>query len=192
MSLPIILPYNPDWPRRFTLIASSIRSALGPTALRIDHIGSTSVPGLASKDRIDMQLTLASPDHFDAVKPKLETVGFNYRPGVEADHVPPWAAPRVEDWEKRYLSLREPFEVNLHVRFSGRPNQLYPILFRDYLRQHPDSAAAYAELKRRLAASLRPELDNYAEVKDPACDLIMVAARDWATTTNWHPGPSEA
>ena len=77
------------------------------------------------------------------------------------------------------------------VRAAGRANQRYPLLFRDYLRAHPASAAAYAELKRRLAANLR-DLATYPDVKDPACDLIMVAAEEWARQTHWELGSSDA
>jgi GrpB-like predicted nucleotidyltransferase (UPF0157 family) len=65
----------------------------------------------------------------------------------------------------------------VHVRVEGRPNQRYALLFRDYLRAHPDAAAAYAALKRALAA-LGIDREVYADVKDPACDLIFVAAED--------------
>jgi GrpB-like predicted nucleotidyltransferase (UPF0157 family) len=74
---------------------------------------------------------------------------------------------------------------------QGRANQRYALLFRDYLRAHPRSAAAYAELKRRLASNLA-DLRTYPDVKDPACDLIIVAAEDWADATGWMPGPSDA
>ena len=97
-----------------------------------------------------------------------------------------------EQWEKRFFrppSGQRP--TNLHVRAAGRANQRYPLLFRDYLRAHPRSAAAYAELKRRLADNLR-DLDTYPDVKDPACDLISVAAEDWAVVTGWRMAPSDA
>lgn len=65
-------------------------------------------------------------------------------------------------------------------------NQRYPLLFRDYLRGHPATAEAYAELKRRLAVSLA-DPKQYPEVKDPAVDLIYLAAEDWAGRTGWQP-----
>ena len=74
---------------------------------------------------------------------------------------------------------------------ADRANQRYPLLFRDYLRAHPRSAAAYAELKRRLVDNLR-DPDSYPDVKDPACDLIIVAAEDWAAAIGWRLGPSDA
>jgi GrpB-like predicted nucleotidyltransferase (UPF0157 family) len=80
--------------------------------------------------------------------------------------------------------------VNVHLRVLGRANQRYALLFRDYLRAHPAMAQAYAELKRRLAESLAdPKM--YPDVKDPAVDLIYLAAEDWASATGWQPGPSD-
>jgi GrpB-like predicted nucleotidyltransferase (UPF0157 family) len=77
-----------------------------------------------------------------------------------------------------------------HVRVPGRANQRYPLLFRDYLRAHPQTAEAYARLKRMLSEQLAdPYL--YPEVKDPAVDLIYLAAEEWADRTNWQPGPSD-
>ena len=81
--------------------------------------------------------------------------------------------------------------VNLHVRVIGRANQRYPLLFRDYLRAHPDSAQAYATLKRDLAVLLK-DPDIYPEVKDAACDLIYFAAEDWARAVGWDAGVSDA
>ena len=73
----------------------------------------------------------------------------------------------------------------LHVRVLGRANQRYALLFRDYLRAHPAMASSYAELKRRLAHYHRDERVVYTEIKDPACDLILSAAEEWARQTGW-------
>ena len=113
-------------------------------------------------------------------------------PRNTSDHRPPGWVGTDAQWEKRFFrppSGQRP--TNLHVRAAGRANQRYPLLFRDYLRAHPRSAAAYAELKRRLADNLR-DLDTYPDVKDPACDLIIAAAEDWAVVSNWVLGPSDA
>jgi GrpB-like predicted nucleotidyltransferase (UPF0157 family) len=192
MPLVEILPYNERWPADFATIGAALRGALGDLALRIDHIGSTSVPGLAAKDRIDVQLTVADFEHFEPVQAGLERLDYTMVPGNLHDHEPPgWTGPG-EQWEKRFF--RPPpgqRPTNLHVRAAGRANQRYPLLFRDYLRTHSRSAAAYAELKRRLAANLR-DLDTYPDVKDPACDLIIVAAEDWAVSAGWRLAPSDA
>ena len=81
--------------------------------------------------------------------------------------------------------------TNTHIRIEGRANQRYALLFRDYLRAHPASAESYAELKLRLAQNLA-DLKMYAEIKDPAVDLIYLAAEAWATLVKWKQGQSDA
>jgi GrpB-like predicted nucleotidyltransferase (UPF0157 family) len=185
-----IIPYQSRWPGEFRQIASVLRGGLGELALRIDHIGSTAVPGLAAKDVIDIQVTVAALD--DQVAQAVQALGYSPRIGIRQDHRPPgWQGPE-SDWEK-LLFIEAPGRrrTHIHVRAAGRPNQRYPLLFRDFLRAHPDSAAAYAELKRRLAANLS-DPGTYPEVKDPAVDLIYFAAEDWAATTGWQPAPPDA
>jgi GrpB-like predicted nucleotidyltransferase (UPF0157 family) len=182
-----IEPYSEAWPTEFQRLARRIRSILGERALRIDHIGSTAVPGLAAKDRIDIQVSVPSLEDANP----LGGAGFEEF-AVRGDHRPPGANGPDEDWSKRLFNMPElERRANVHVRVDGRANQRYALLFRDYLRAHPASADAYAELKRRLAAELR-NVAVYADVKDPACDLIIVAAEDWARTTGWEPGPRDA
>jgi GrpB-like predicted nucleotidyltransferase (UPF0157 family) len=187
-----IIPYNDRWPAEFAAIGGALRGALGDLALRIDHIGSTSVLGLAAKDRIDIQIAVAGFEHFDDMRARIEPLGYESRPGFTGDHLPPgWERPESE-WEKRFFTTPHGRRAaNLHVRVQGRANQRYALLFRDYLRAHPASAAAYAELKRRLAQHLA-DLSFYADVKDPACDLIAVAAESWARQVGWQPGASDA
>lgn len=183
-----IVPYQERWPIEFQAIAANLRQALGDLALRIDHIGSTSVPGLPAKDVIDIQITVAALD--DQVRAAMATLGYTLREGLR-DHRPPDVMGPDSDWDK-WLFMPPPGQrrTHTHVRVQGRANQRYPLLFRDYLRAHPATAAAYAELKRRLAQSLAdPQM--YPEVKDPAVDLIYLAAEDWAAVTNWQMGPSD-
>jgi len=185
-----IVPYRDEWPREFRVIAAGLRAALGDRALRIDHIGSTAVPGLPAKDIIDIQITVSELD--EEIESALAGIGCGPDEHLRRDHRPSGAAGPENDWEKWYF--REPAggrPTNTHVRVAGRPNQRYPLLFRDYLRAHPFTAAAYAELKRRLAAGLANPR-TYPDVKDPAVDLIYLAAEEWATATGWQPGPSDA
>ena len=184
-----IVPYIPAWPDEFKSIANEIRATLGEIALRIDHIGSTSVPGLDAKDRIDIQVTVENLNH--KVERALSQIGYTRLPYL-SDHPPFGLDSPAEEWIK-WIFAPSPDQrpTNLHVRISGRANQRYALLFRDYLRAHPKSAAAYAELKRRLVENL-VDMDTYPDVKDPAVDLIYFAAEDWAAVINWHPGPSDA
>ena len=184
-----IVDYQERWPLEFKAIAAPLRQTLGLLALRIDHIGSTAVPNLPAKDLIDIQITVAVLD--DRVKVAMVSLGYTFMEGWR-DHRPPLAVGPETDWDK--FSFTEPAGqrcVNIHVRVQGHANQRYALLFRDYLRAHPLMAAAYAELKRRLAQSLAdPQM--YPEVKDPAVDLIYLAAEDWAAAINWQAGPSDA
>lgn len=185
-----IIEYQPRWVEEFRACGGTMRAALGSRAVRIDHIGSTAVPGLAAKDVIDVQVTVATltPDVCDA----LCRAGFVHIARIVADHCPPGDEHPPSAWSKWFF--REPAgsrRTHVHVRVDGHPNQRYPLVFRDYLRAHPAAAAAYAELKRRLAAGLR-DPEDYPDVKDPAADLIHQAAEAWATTTCWALGPSDA
>jgi GrpB-like predicted nucleotidyltransferase (UPF0157 family) len=185
-----IVPYQPSWPAEFLEIASVLRLGLGTLALRIDHIGSTSVPGLAAKDVIDIQITVTALD--DAVVLAMSALGYTQPEGIWRDHRPPDIGGSEAEWEK--LFFRPPpgqRRTNTHVRVQGRANQRYALLFRDYLRAHPATVKAYAELKRRLAEHL-VDPQTYPEVKDPAVDLIYFAAEDWAAAVYWQPGPSDA
>ena len=171
------------WPTEFETIAASVRQVLGPLALRIDHIGSTAVPDLPAKDLIDIQVTVAALDR-ERLAAALARAGFVDRDDIRADHRPPGATGPDEGWRKLFFQAASGRPVNVHVRIAGAPNQRYALLFRDYLRAHPESAAAYAGLKRALAA-LGIDGGVYADVKDPACDLIFIAAEAWAAQTGW-------
>jgi GrpB-like predicted nucleotidyltransferase (UPF0157 family) len=184
-----IVPYKNSWPSEFHAIAAILRQGLGDSALRIDHIGSTSVPGLAAKDVIDIQITVPALDQKILVA--MQAISYTQREGNWRDHRPAHMEGPDTDWEKW---LFEPpsgqRRTHTHMRVNGRPNQRYPLLFRDYLRTHPSTAESYAELKRCLAQKLADPL-TYPDVKDPAVDLIYLAAEEWATTINWQPGPSD-
>ena len=101
-----------------------------------------------------------------------------------------WDDQYPSDWVKWFFKPpggQRP--ANLHVRVAGHANQRYALLFRDYLRAHPVTAHACGELKRRLAQNLAHP-DTYPDVKDPAVNLIYLAAEDWAVVTHWQPGIS--
>lgn len=177
-----IVDYKPSWAQEFIEIEQRLRQALGDLAMSIDHIGSTSVPRLAAKDRIDLQITVAdlSADTEAQLVTALTALGYVYRPHIQADHQPPDDTHPTQAWQKRLFREADGQRAtNIHVRIAGNPNQRYPILFRDYLRAHPKQAATYAELKRRLAAIAGNDTGLYSDLKDPSCDLIMNAAEAW-------------
>jgi GrpB-like predicted nucleotidyltransferase (UPF0157 family) len=181
----LVQPYADRWPGQFRELAAPIRAILGDRALRIDHIGSTAVPGLAAKPVIDVQVTVAQLRDAEP----LVGAGFEEKLGF-GDHRPPGADGPETDWQKRFFNPPSG-RANVHVRVDGRPNQRYALLFRDYLRAHREAAKAYEELKRGLARHLT-DRETYAVVKDPACDLVAIAAEAWAAATRWSPGPSDA
>jgi GrpB-like predicted nucleotidyltransferase (UPF0157 family) len=186
-----VVPYNPEWSAIFADVGRTLRRICGDTALRIDHIGSTAVPDLAAKDRIDVQIAVEDLSSVDILRPRLEELGYEARPQITHDHVPSGLIENAAAWEKRFfISGPGMRPTNIHIRRLGAANQRYALLFRDYLRAHPASAAAYGQLKYRLAAQV-PDMVTYTDLKDPACDLIMIAAEDWAHWRSWTPGPSD-
>jgi GrpB-like predicted nucleotidyltransferase (UPF0157 family) len=185
-----IVAYKETWPAEFQEIAARLRQTLGELALRIDHIGSTSVPGLAAKDVIDIQISVAALD--EQVFSALTGLGYTRYESILCDHLPPKFVGAENEWEKWFFNPPPgQRRTNTHVRVLGRANQRYPLLFRDYLRSHTDTAEAYAELKRRLAQNLA-DPKTYPDVKDPAVDLIYFAAEAWAKATHWQQGMSDA
>jgi GrpB-like predicted nucleotidyltransferase (UPF0157 family) len=182
----VIHPYNPAWPQEFEVIRDALLKVLGDLALRIDHIGSTSVSGLGAKDVIDIQVTVRAltPE----VKQRMIAAGYPCAIH-DHDHVPLGEddAPRL--WVK--MLFKQPKgqrRANIHVRVDGNPNQRYPLLFRDYLRAHPNSKRSVELIKREIAKRHANDMDAYYDIKDPVYDLIWDAAQEWARYTLWHPG----
>ncbi len=182
-----IVDYRETWPAEFQDIAAGLRSAYGPAALRIDHIGSTAVPGLAAKDVIDVQVTVPSLDDTPASLPGFEPVPYL------ADHPPPGFAGTPAELAKRYFrAVPDARPAHIHVREDGRFNQRYPLLCRDYLRATPAAAAAYVEVKRSLATRFPNDRATYSDLKDPVFDVLMAGAEAWADATGWTIGAADA
>lgn len=185
----VIEPYKESWSATFHQVGKNIRVALGETALGIHHIGSTSVPGLAAKDIIDVQLSVTNLEV--PIRAPLEQIGFSFRSDITRDHAPPGMDIDPSQLEKRYFSGVSP-AVHLHVRVPGRFNQRYPLLCRDYLRTHPLAARAYEEVKCQLAARFPEDVDAYYAIKDPVFDVLMAGAQEWAERTSWQLPVSDA
>lgn len=177
---------DPGWADEFVVIAERLQeAAAGEAVSRIDHIGSTSVPGLPAKDVIDIQITVAGDDSVQAVAAALAARGWRRSAGITRDHHVKALPADLTEWRKAFLSEPEgERRVNVHVRVHGRSNQRYALLFRDFLRTHPDAAHAYALVKQGLAL-LAPDTGSYADAKDPACDLVYHAAEAWASDNGW-------
>ena len=186
-----IVAYDENWPKEFRRVGEKVRVAMGAMAVRLDHIGSTAVPGLAAKDVIDMQVTVAVLDA-GALVPMLAPLGYTLLEGISGDHVPPGRDDPPEEWRK--YTFRGPAgqrRTNLHVRQAGRANQRYPLLFRDYLRAEPRAAGAYGQIKVALARLHPDDAKAYYDVRDPVCDIIVAAAELWASATQYSPGTSD-
>ncbi len=180
----IIESYNPNWPKDFEIIKTSLQKTLGDLALRIDHIGSTSVPGLGAKDVIDIQITVK--ELLPTIEEKLTRVGYQSFGGIRSDHVPSGENPNPDLWIKFFFNeIKDQRRANIHVRKLGHPNQKYPLLFRDYLRAHPNSAQTIELIKREIAKYHPEDWDAYYDIKDPVYDLIWEAALEWAKYTDW-------
>ncbi|MER7418221.1 dephospho-CoA kinase [Micromonospora peucetia] len=181
----VLAEADPTWPQQYARLAARIRHAVAPADLRIDHIGSTAVPGLAAKDVIDIQLTV--PTLADADGPlaeRLAAAGFPRLPGEWWDIPRPPGSGR---WEKRVHGSADPGRpVHLHVRPVDSPGWRYALLIRDHLRADPDQRAAYLVLKRELAASA-PDSATWSTAKDPWFDEEHLRAEQWAAQTHWRP-----
>jgi GrpB-like predicted nucleotidyltransferase (UPF0157 family) len=182
-----ITPYAAEWAGDFAKLRDVLAAVLGDLALRIDHVGSTSIPGMAAKDVIDVQVTVASVDGADEIARRLGAVGFSQRPYLR-DHEPPGWTGDEDEWRKLVFAPPDGLRAcNVHVREAGRTNQRYALLFRDYLRSDPDAVETWMAMKVRLAEQYPDDLLTYGFVKDAATDVLMLAAERWATETGWSP-----
>jgi GrpB-like predicted nucleotidyltransferase (UPF0157 family) len=177
-----ITPYDVTWPEQFVQLAQLLRNALGPVALRIDYIGSTSVPGLAAKPVIDIQISVADFEPLDAYRLPLERLGYIFR----ADN-----PNRTERYFREAPGQRR---VHIHVKRAGSFGEQFALLFRDYVRMHPDVASHYAQLKLGLAQQYARVEDRaaYTDAKSPFIWKVIAQADEWAQQTGWIPEHSDA
>jgi GrpB-like predicted nucleotidyltransferase (UPF0157 family) len=184
----VVAPYDPAWVGRAGQLAAEFRTALGPLALRIEHIGSTSIPGMAAKPVFDFQVSVRDlAEAAAAFDGPFAGYGLVRRPW-EQDHIPAGRDDAPELWQKRVWNKPEPGgeRIIVHVRVAGAPNERLALLFRDWFRAHPDAVPAYAEFKLRLAGAVA-DLDAYTDIKDPVVDLVIAMAEKWAAETGWTP-----
>jgi GrpB-like predicted nucleotidyltransferase (UPF0157 family) len=167
----VVVAYDPDWPGQFTAERTRIVSALGDTARRVDHIGSTSVPGLDAKPIIDIDLSVPDPENESSYLPALELAGYHLR---------------VRQPGHRMVRSTD-LGVHVHVCAQGSDWDRRPLLFRDWLRHDEADRSAYAALKHELAAQPWPDMNAYAAAKGPLIAEITTRAEDWARTVDWRP-----
>ncbi len=180
----VIVDYQPGWPAEFEAERAALSRILGPLALQIDHIGSTSVPGLGAKDVIDIQVTAA--ELIPEIVRRMIEAGYAYWEVHSHDHVPLGEDETPRLWRKFLFTQPEGARrVNIHARVEGNPNQRYALLFRDYLRAHPHSVRTVELIKREIARRHADDMDAYYDIKDPVYDLIWDAAQEWSRQTGW-------
>jgi GrpB-like predicted nucleotidyltransferase (UPF0157 family) len=152
--------YDPAWPERYEALARQIREALGGGAVSVEHVGSTSVPGLAAKPIIDIVLVVADSSREADYVPPLEAVGYELRI-------------REPDWFEHRMLKRGREDVNLHVFGPGCAEVERMVRFRDRLRSEPAERERYEAVKRELAARRWRHVQHYADAKTAVVEEIL-------------------
>jgi GrpB-like predicted nucleotidyltransferase (UPF0157 family) len=159
-----MVDYDPDWPHQFEREATRIRSALGDRALRIEHTGSTSVPGLPAKPIIDIVLVVADSARESEYAPALE--GARYQLRI-----------REPGWHEHRMFKGPETDVNLHVFSTSCPEIDRMLRFRDWLRTNASDRELYARSKRALARQDWKFTQNYADAKTAVIEEIISRAQ---------------
>ncbi|MBX4859504.1 GrpB family protein [Rhizobium sophorae] len=158
-----LVPCDPQWPQAFRRIRDRLLALL-PQALSIDHIGSTSIPGMIAKPIIDIDIVLPGLGHIDGATRVLLAEGYEPRGNRYDDQVWAFLSRNLEPAERVYLCP------------TGNGTHRNRLAFRDYLVAHPLAAADYAALKRRLAAEFRMDGDGYTAHKREFVDATVARA----------------
>jgi GrpB-like predicted nucleotidyltransferase (UPF0157 family) len=173
-----IVAYRDKWPRMFKQMRARLASALGETAIRIDHVGSTAVPGLAAKPVIDIQVSVPDAEDEDAYRDAIERCGFalRYRELGHRYFRPPPGLPR---------------DFQVHVCTIGSKWERDHLLFRDFLRTHAEAARQYESVKSDVAGHHRTDRIAYTDAKGPLIAELLAIAEVWAKETGWRDEPTE-
>jgi GrpB-like predicted nucleotidyltransferase (UPF0157 family) len=158
----VVVDYDPAWPEMFEQLAAPVRAALGDLALRIEHVGSTSVRGLAAKPIVDISVVVGSESDVGAAIERLASVGYVHQGDLGIEGREAFAAPEGLPAHNLYVCDEDSL---------GLVNQL---AFRNYLRQHAETATAYAALKKSLAARFPNDIDGYVDGKT---DFVLEVLR---------------
>jgi len=160
-----VVDYDPDWPRLFRREAERIRAVLGKRVVQLEHVGSTSVPGLAAKPIIDILLVVPDSSDEAAYVPDLEAAGYVL-------------VIREPEWFQHRCFKGPDTNVNLHVHSPGSPEIERYLLFRERLRTHPEDRAHYQRVKRELTERDWTYVQEYADAKTEVVEEIIARARD--------------
>jgi GrpB-like predicted nucleotidyltransferase (UPF0157 family) len=175
-----ICAWTPAWAAEFASRATDLRRVLAARALRIDHIGSTSVQGLGAKPIVDIQVSVAE---FEPMQPLAEAM-------ARAGYI--WRRDNPELTKRYFRETPGAPRCHVHIRRAGSWNEQWSLLFRDYLRAHPAAAADYEAVKRALAAKHRDDRHAYTDAKGAFLWATIRAADEWAGRTAWRPGGTDA
>ncbi len=157
-----IVDYDPEWPKKFEAHAVRIIDALGASALRVEHIGSTSVPGLAAKPIVDILVVVRdSADESDYL-PRLEAAGYALRV-------------REPEWNEHRMFRTAERDAHVHVYSAGCKEVERNLTFRDRLRRDDGDRNRYERTKRELAAQDWPDMNAYADAKTEFIESILAA-----------------
>lgn len=195
-----LVPADPSWPDQARRIVNRLKTAAGHRALRVDHIGSTAVPGYDAKDVIDIQITVESLAVADELAESLLSAGYPRLEHVTQDVAKADARSTVDRydhaadntmWHKRFHASADPGRpTNVHIRVDGWPNQQFALVFVDWLRANPGVRADYLSVKRaaeQSAASGAGDIAHYAAAKEPWFLDAYRRAWDWADSVGWRP-----
>ena len=160
-----IVDYDPAWPERFAAEREKIHGALGGRERLLEHIGSTSVPGLAAKPIIDVLLVVDDSADEASYLPALEAAGYALRV-------------REPDWHEHRMLRTPAKDVHVHVYSPDAPEIARNLLFRDRLRTDAADRELYAATKRRLASRDWPTMQHYAEAKTAVVEAILARAAE--------------
>lgn len=158
-----VVDYDPEWPKKFEKHAKIIADAIGGAALRIEHIGSTSVPELAAKAIIDILVVVADSSDESAYLPQFESAGYVLRV-------------REPDWNEHRMFRTPERDVHIHIYSVGCPEIQRNLTFRDRLRRNVDDRIRYEKTKRELGAKEWPDMNAYADAKTEVIENIIAAA----------------
>lgn len=159
-----ILEYDADWPKKFEAHAERIKGALGRTAQRVEHIGSTSVRGLAAKPIIDILVVVPNSADESAYLPHLEAAGYLLRV-------------REPDWNEHRMFRTPELDVHVHVYSAGCVEIERVLTFRERLRRNAEDRRLYEEMKRELASKEWPDMNAYADAKTELIETIIDASK---------------
>ena len=175
-----IHPWTPGWAEEFRVRGVGLRRALGNRALRIDHIGSTSVAGLGAKPIVDIQVSVAEFEPMDRLVEAMSQAGYT------------WREDNPELTKRYFRETPGARRCHVHVRRAGGWNEQWALLFRDYLRTHAEAATRYEAVKRDLAARFHHDRHAYTDAKGDFLWKAIREADEWASATGWRPGPPDA